>query len=383
MTFSKTSIYLFIFFFAAMAVSPEPAFARDPDKAVSKRDSDGDGKVSDNEWKGSSMAFERIDGNGDGYITAKEFAKDWGISYTDDSNDSPAAGKGAGTGLPIADLHFHPAQNFTAGDAAQWFDANGVRWAGSGVKGSNMGGASTRKQYADALAGRYIAFGGQSDLNGIFKNGGLNAAEDAKNPNFLALLPKLEADLKSGAIHGIGEIFANTRASNPKEWMRRKMKIDAASNRALYALVGKYDAFITFHMHWDDDSVEQLEALIASQPSGKVLLNHCGIDSSASAMRAFFEKHANVYCELSARFKPKMPGKFQEREIFNARKIHSDWKQLIEDFSGRFMVGTDVEGDKKFGKAIRNVRSGLLANLSPETAEKVAYKNAARLFKLK
>ena len=47
------------------------------------------------------------------------------------------------------------------------------------------------------------------------------------------------------------------------------------------------------------------------------------------------------------------------------------------------MVGTDVEGDKKFGKAIRNVRSGLLANLSPETAEKVAYKNAARLFKLK
>ena len=125
MTFSKTSIYLFIFFFAAMTVSPEPAFARDPDKAVSKRDSDGDGKVSDSEWKGSSMAFERIDGNGDGYITAKEFAKDWGISYTDDSNDSPGAGKGAGTGLPIADLHFHPAQNFTAGDAAQWFDANG------------------------------------------------------------------------------------------------------------------------------------------------------------------------------------------------------------------------------------------------------------------
>ena len=74
MTFSKTSIYLFIFFFAAMAVSPDPAFARDPDKAVSKRDSDGDGKVSDSEWKGSSMAFERIDGNGDGYITAKEFA---------------------------------------------------------------------------------------------------------------------------------------------------------------------------------------------------------------------------------------------------------------------------------------------------------------------
>ena len=176
MTFSKTSIYLFIFFFAAMAVSPEPVFARDPDKAVSKRASDGDGKVSDSEWKGSSMAFERIDGNGDGYITAKEFATDWGISYTDDSNDSPAAGKGAGTGLPIADLHFHPAQNFTAGDAAQWFDANGGRWAGSGVKGANMGGASTRKQYADALAGRYIAFGGQSDLNGIFKSGGLLAA---------------------------------------------------------------------------------------------------------------------------------------------------------------------------------------------------------------
>ncbi len=47
------------------------------------------------------------------------------------------------------------------------------------------------------------------------------------------------------------------------------------------------------------------------------------------------------------------------------------------------MVGTDAGGqDGVYEQAIRNVRSGLLANLPPETAQAVAYGNAKGLFKL-
>jgi len=48
----------------------------------------------------------------------------------------------------------------------------------------------------------------------------------------------------------------------------------------------------------------------------------------------------------------------------------------------RFMVGTDTKGGSNYDKGIENIRNGLLANLSEETAAKVAYKNAQKLLHL-
>ena len=55
----------------------------------------------------------------------------------------------------------------------------------------------------------------------------------------------------------------------------------------------------------------------------------------------------------------------------------------MEDFSDRFMIGTDAHTEKEFKLAIETVRKGLLTNLTPETARKIAYQNAQRLFALK
>ena len=55
----------------------------------------------------------------------------------------------------------------------------------------------------------------------------------------------------------------------------------------------------------------------------------------------------------------------------------------MEDHSDRFMIGTDAISGDDFEAAIKIVRKGLLPNLKPDTARKIAYQNAQRLFGLK
>jgi predicted TIM-barrel fold metal-dependent hydrolase len=59
--------------------------------------------------------------------------------------------------------------------------------------------------------------------------------------------------------------------------------------------------------------------------------------------------------------------------------------QLIEDFPDRVMMGTDPCCGlmRKYGEIIKVMRTNALAAMKPETLEKVAYKNAMRVWGLK
>jgi adenine deaminase len=64
--------------------------------------------------------------------------------------------------------------------------------------------------------------------------------------------------------------------------------------------------------------------------------------------------------------------------------MKDDWRQLIEDHPDRFMVAIDDVGTWDiYDQTVIAIRQGVLAKLSPATAEKVAYKNAVRIFRLK
>jgi hypothetical protein len=98
------------------------------------------------------------------------------------------------------------------------------------------------------------------------------------------------------------------------------------------------------------------------------------------------QSHSNIYCDLSARSKPKLSdwviNKRPQAEIFTSYGLNGSWKDLIEEMPGRFMIGTDTKGGSNYDSSIGAVRNGLLSNLSQETAEKVAYKNAQKLLDL-
>ena len=153
--------------------------------------------------------------------------------------------------LPIADLHMHPVRGLTADAAKDRMDRNNVRWAGAGVK--KGGGSRVWREHANELGARFIAFAGQSELNKVYRSGGIAAMEDAGNAGIQALARAAERDLKKGRIKGIGEIFINN-SRHPDSEFRRKGRTDAPSMRMLFDLVARYDGFLTLHMQTHSDS---------------------------------------------------------------------------------------------------------------------------------
>ena len=369
-------------FAVQIATMPE-AWARSPEKAVSMRDSDGDGRVSRQEWDGPPKAFNNLDANGDGYITADEFARAWGMAAPAPAAPTAAsASGGGGSGVIIADVHMHPHPDNAPEDVLVWMDRNNVQWAGLGAI---IGGRDVREHYAQVMGNRYIAFDGQSQLNQIYRRGGNAALEDADRQDFKDLMAMLAEDFAAGKLKGVGEIFANANTTS-QAWVGRKMRIDAPTNRAMLDLVAKHGGVLSMHVEWDSDSVAQLGELAASNPQGRIIIAHCGSNTSAVDIRTILKKHQNLFCDLSARHPPKLhPGlmrKKPEQKIFTASGLERDWRDLIEDMPDRFMVGTDTKTEQDYGGSIAAIRSGLLANLSAETAEKVAYKNAEALLNL-
>ena len=286
--------------------------------------------------------------------------------------------------LAIADLHLHPSLDLSPSEVKKWMDENGVRWAGAGVR---RGDASTWRDYSKELGNRFVAFAGQAELNRAYFEGGVAGMEDAKNPIVSVLLTQVEEDLKAGRIQGVGEIFVNNSNSSANPAFRRKVRADAPSIRHLYQVVAKYGAFLTFHMEAESDNIVEMERLLASDRKGRILWNHCGVNSTADQVRPLLARHANLFCELSFRHPPaledRMARRQPRRKIFGSRGPDADWLKLIEDFPDRFLIGTDVESPFGYGEAIRVVRNGLLPYLLPSTTRKVAYENAQRLFGLK
>jgi len=283
--------------------------------------------------------------------------------------------------VTIADVHMHPTHEYGPSDVLAWMDRNGVQWAGLGARN---GGRDAREDYAKVMGKRYIPFGGQSQLNEIWRADGNEATADAENEDFKALMSVLEEDFKAGKLKGIGEIFANARFA--KHWRGRKMPIDSPTMKIMYDLATKYGGVINMHVQFDKDSIKQLKSLAAHNLAGKIIMAHCGSTSTAQEVREVLKAHQNIYCDLSARHPPKLNKKVMKKrpqmKIFTAGGLESDWRDLIEDMPDRFMVGTDTKSEGHYDKAIATIRSGLLANLKPETVEKVAYRNAQKLLGL-
>lgn len=312
--------------------------------------------------------------------------------------DWSAGAAQAETALPIADAHLHSDPELSPADLLSALDATGVTWAGLGVR---RGDRTTWVALSAELQSRFIAFAGQTELNLAYFGGrdscpgtpdrcGVAAMEDENNPIVQQLLRAAEEDLAAGRVKGIGEVFVNNINSAPQiAGFARKARADAPSIRRLYELASRYDGFLAVHMEPDVDSVAQLEALLASDPRGRVLWNHCGSRTTAAQARALLAVHPNLFCDLAVRYPPVLRNREPVRRVFDSAGLDPNWQQLLEEFSDRFLLGTDVldgrlpdKGRGEFDQAIAIARGGLLARLSPVAARRVACENAQRLFRL-
>jgi len=95
MIFRIIKLVALLFVFAVFA--PPESNAQNPKIIVEMEDADGDNKVSREEFRGRPGNFEKIDKNGDGFLTVKEF-KDFFASRSKGGRNRGAQGNQSGSG---------------------------------------------------------------------------------------------------------------------------------------------------------------------------------------------------------------------------------------------------------------------------------------------
>jgi predicted TIM-barrel fold metal-dependent hydrolase len=188
------------------------------------------------------------------------------------------------------------------------------------------------------------------------------------------------------------ELFPNAENSSMEPMRRRRLPTNAPFFKEVMRLATRYNVPVPMHMEWHPESVAQLGELLTEFSQANVVLSHCGKITVADDLRPFFQKHSNVYCDLGYRSSPQ--GENESRKdprrmiywssnLLRKADIKPDWLKLVEDFPDRFMLAIDdVVSWDQYDQIVAATRDGLLAKLTPVTAEKVAYRNAVKLFGL-
>lgn len=276
--------------------------------------------------------------------------------------------------LPIIDSHYHVVQGYDGAALIEVMDRHGVRMTGA-AGGNNI-------PAMQALGRRFIRPAGQQPWKGTHRNLDEAAFANPDTPAVRQMLTTIEAELRDRGARVIGEIHVNALTTAAEPTSRFKVAADSGTLKALFALAGKYGRPLNIHAQWDHpDTVRQVGALAASSPQARLMVSHCGSNATAADMRRLFEQHPNVVCDLSARGWPLQKNR---HTVYEDRALARDWQQLIEDHPDRFAVGVDLADTlQDYEASVQAIRNGLLANLTPATAEKVAWRNAEVWFGLR
>ena len=303
--------------------------------------------------------------------------------------------------LPIADVHFHYMAFMKPEELLARMDKHNIRWVVSagaqgmaGVAGSVSAGKNPWMRDSDLkheLKDRFVAaVGGPETFQGERRDGP-PFYTDASNLWAVAAIQRMN-DLLKNDKRSFVEMFPNAENSSLEPMRRRRLPTNAPFFKELMTLAVRHNVPVPMHMEWHPDSVAQLGELLAEFPQGVVVLSHCGKITVADDLRPFFQKYPNVYCDLGYRSSPQGERESQKdprRLIYwsggflRKADIKQDWLQLVEDFPDRFMVAIDdVVSWEQYDQVVAATREAVIAKLTPATAEKVAYRNALKVFGL-
>lgn len=121
------------------------------------------------------------------------------------------------------------------------------------------------------------------------------------------------------------------------------------------------------HSHSDADAIERQ---FRQDPDARILWAHSGFDSP-DKVREMLRKHKNLWCDLA----------FRSDHVSNGR-VDPAWRAAFTEFPDRFLVGTDTFTPERWHFVVEhaNWSRQWLADLPPEVAERIAYRNGEALF---
>ena len=279
--------------------------------------------------------------------------------------------------IPIADVHMHT--YFKGGPSSAAFleqmDKNNVRWGGA------VG--DYRADVADKLKERYIPAIGQMEFMEVFFSRGASGLVDDENWTFKRLFKNSEEQFANGSVKGFGELHTDNHSSGPLN-IRRTIRTDSPAVRKMYAIANKYNGFVQLHSQQDENFTTDILKLAADFPNSITVLSQCFPASQPRDLANLFSQRKNIVCEMSATGSAhnKILGIKRPARAFDDNGLRPAWKNLIETYPDQIMVGTDAccGWFNSYSDMVKEIRENLLPYLSPELMEKIAYKNAVRIF---
>ncbi|MCJ2164477.1 MULTISPECIES: amidohydrolase family protein [unclassified Pseudodesulfovibrio] len=148
---------------------------------------------------------------------------------------------------------------------------------------------------------------------------------------------------------------------------------------------------IPFMAHWEPYAPERdfprFHALYSAWPDQTFLLPHMGF-ASAQQLDEFMRRHPNLFLLTSKkeRYMDDFADPEKQRMIGQAMLdgdlLRPEWKELLIRYQDRILFATDPHMKKlwmKYGDAVGRQRL-ILGQLPRDAAEKIAYKNAERMY---
>jgi predicted TIM-barrel fold metal-dependent hydrolase len=282
--------------------------------------------------------------------------------------------------VPIADVHMHTYQQNPR--SAKWWremmDANGVQWGGA------VG--DYREDVQAELGDRYIPAVGQAEFFKVFFKEGRSGLIDPNNETFKDLYVRSEKLFSEGKIKGFGEFHTDNHSSGPPR-IRRSIRTDNPAMRKFYEIANRYGGFVQIHAEFDGDFEKDILNLSVDYPNTTTILSHCLSTKNVNQVARILSKQKNIVCELSSlgavhvnRLNiPRSP------HAYDSGGLYSNWIKFIEAYQDQVLLGSDpcCGIDAAYSEIISELRTSVLPYFSPVTMEKVAYKNAVRIFSLK
>lgn len=166
------------------------------------------------------------------------------------------------------------------------------------------------------------------------------------------IIPYLEDRLEKYHYVAIGEFHADGEEA------------DLPVVRKLVQLARKYDLML--HVHGDADAVKRI---YRQDPQAKIVWAHAGFEY-AYIVRDLLDSHENLWADLSFR-----------REIYTNERFLQGWRQLLIDYSDRFMLATDPYTPPRWLKlqSVMNWQHRLLEALPADVANRIAWENGERV----
>ena len=167
------------------------------------------------------------------------------------------------------------------------------------------------------------------------------------------VIPYLEDRLRKYKYVGIGEFHLYGENA------------DLPVPRRLVRLAKQDGLFL--HAHSDADAVERL---FRQWPEARILWAHSGFERP-DQVRAMLRRHRNLWCDLAFRTDEAQGG-----------KVDSEWRKAFMEFPDRFLLGTDTYVPERWHYIPEHAQwaRGWLADLPPEVAERIAWRNGEALF---